>query len=416
MAADYPTTVAAFGQSKLHKTSNLGLTTLVGAISNSDVTINVSDATTKTTWPTANFVVRVEDELVFVTTRVANQLQTAVRGFGGTTAVSHASGTEVRVVEDSDSIQKAYDEIIAQQGWPGVAATFVSAAITATPYTALTTDYLLPVNAAGGAKVINLPTAVGIKGRMYAVLKTDTTTNTVTVDANASETIGGQLTLVLSSQGECAILISDGANWLVIMERGPLSKFNATVAPAVTDDAGDGYAPGSVWVDLTNDIVWICADATIGAAVWKDVSTSGSAGFSDYLRAYFNGAIDNTATVRATITATAGNRLTNIKGWAQLATGGSAGAGGGTASLRLTYNDDTTETVTNTTTGFSNAVTLNEFGSHRISNVGDGAPGLVLNPFPSLNTKSIKKAEILLHSPTTTPEGICNLIAQEMPA
>lgn len=43
----------------------------------------------------------------------------------------------------------------------------------------------------------------------------------------------------------------------------------ATAAPGVGDDAADGYSVGSRWIDTTNDDVYICADATIGAAVWQ---------------------------------------------------------------------------------------------------------------------------------------------------
>ncbi|QIG73090.1 putative phage tail fiber protein [Rhizobium phage RHph_N3_19] len=47
-----------------------------------------------------------------------------------------------------------------------------------------------------------------------------------------------------------------------------IHKTNATTVPAVTDDANDGYAVGSVWVNTTADVVYICVDATVGAAVW----------------------------------------------------------------------------------------------------------------------------------------------------
>jgi len=53
-----------------------------------------------------------------------------------------------------------------------------------------------------------------------------------------------------------------------------LNKTNATAAPAVTDDSGDGYTVGSVWIDVTNDEAYICVDATEGAAVWINLSAS----------------------------------------------------------------------------------------------------------------------------------------------
>lgn len=48
-----------------------------------------------------------------------------------------------------------------------------------------------------------------------------------------------------------------------------IHKLNATTAPAVGDDSGDGYGVGSIWIDTTNDKFYICVDASLGAAVWK---------------------------------------------------------------------------------------------------------------------------------------------------
>jgi len=45
-------------------------------------------------------------------------------------------------------------------------------------------------------------------------------------------------------------------------------KLDATAAPTVDNDVDEGYAPGSLWIDLTNDEAYVCLDATDGAAVW----------------------------------------------------------------------------------------------------------------------------------------------------
>lgn len=50
----------------------------------------------------------------------------------------------------------------------------------------------------------------------------------------------------------------------------------ASTAPAVTDDAGDGYSVGSRWLDTTNQKEYVCLDATASAAVW--VETTGGGG------------------------------------------------------------------------------------------------------------------------------------------
>jgi len=49
-----------------------------------------------------------------------------------------------------------------------------------------------------------------------------------------------------------------------------------------TDDVTLGYVVGSVWVDLTNDKVYVCTDNTNGAAVWKDITAAVSASVEEY--------------------------------------------------------------------------------------------------------------------------------------
>ena len=63
---------------------------------------------------------------------------------------------------------------------------------------------------------------------------------------------------------------TDGSSWTTwaTIPASVLNKYDATVAPAVTDDTGDGYSVGSVWVDVTGDAAYICVDASSGAAVW----------------------------------------------------------------------------------------------------------------------------------------------------
>lgn len=55
-----------------------------------------------------------------------------------------------------------------------------------------------------------------------------------------------------------------------------LAKLDATAPPTANDDAGDGYAVGSIWVDVTNDKAYILVDSTTGSAVWKEITAGGS--------------------------------------------------------------------------------------------------------------------------------------------
>lgn len=87
---------------------------------------------------------------------------------------------------------------------------------TATSYSpSITIDAIL-CNAASGAQTINLPTAVGYTGKIIDIKKTDSTTNSITIDANASETIDGALTKTIISQYQSIRIISDGSNWFII--------------------------------------------------------------------------------------------------------------------------------------------------------------------------------------------------------
>lgn len=43
-------------------------------------------------------------------------------------------------------------------------------------------------------------------------------------------------------------------------------------APTVNDDSSKGYATGSIWVSTPTKIAYICVDATIGAALWKQIT------------------------------------------------------------------------------------------------------------------------------------------------
>lgn len=55
-----------------------------------------------------------------------------------------------------------------------------------------------------------------------------------------------------------------------------MNKLDATTAPTVNDDAGDGYSVGTRWVDTTNAKTYVLVDSTVGAAVWQQVTGSGS--------------------------------------------------------------------------------------------------------------------------------------------
>ncbi len=49
-----------------------------------------------------------------------------------------------------------------------------------------------------------------------------------------------------------------------------LQRVVRATSPGVTDDEGEGYEVGSVWVNSVLALIFVCMDATDGAAVWRE--------------------------------------------------------------------------------------------------------------------------------------------------
>lgn len=83
-------------------------------------------------------------------------------------------------------------------------------------YLATVTDFVILMDASGGARVVDLPAASTANEVMLVVKKIDSSGNTVTIDGNSGETIDGATTLVLSAQWSTAIIICNGTSWFVL--------------------------------------------------------------------------------------------------------------------------------------------------------------------------------------------------------
>ena len=71
------------------------------------------------------------------------------------------------------------------------------------------------VDANAGSILLNLPAPPVSAGRLLYIKKTDSSSNTVTIDQNSSETIDGGTQYLLYNQYEAVTLICDGTNWHV---------------------------------------------------------------------------------------------------------------------------------------------------------------------------------------------------------
>lgn len=87
-------------------------------------------------------------------------------------------------------------------------------------YTVVAADIgsILSVSASGAARTITLPAAASSTGLVIGVKKSDSSTNTVTIDGNASETIDGATTVVLRHQHDAVTLFCDGTGWQVLAQ------------------------------------------------------------------------------------------------------------------------------------------------------------------------------------------------------
>lgn len=72
------------------------------------------------------------------------------------------------------------------------------------------------INASGGAYTETLPPASTVSGLIYAIIKTDSSANAVTVKGSGSENINGSNTFNLTAQYKVVIIWSDGTQWWIL--------------------------------------------------------------------------------------------------------------------------------------------------------------------------------------------------------
>ena len=97
-----------------------------------------------------------------------------------------------------------------------------------------------------------------------------TTNPAATDDASEGYAVGSQwVNVTLDRSYRCVDATTDAAVWKRTDNDGVLNNFAATTDPGTGDDSGDGYAVGSQWVNVSADRAWICTDATTTAAVWE---------------------------------------------------------------------------------------------------------------------------------------------------
>lgn len=83
-------------------------------------------------------------------------------------------------------------------------------------YTATLDDYVILVDATGGAVTVGLPTAASATQRGFHIKKIDSSVNAVTIDPNGAETVDDSASYSITAQYEAILVASDGTEWWIL--------------------------------------------------------------------------------------------------------------------------------------------------------------------------------------------------------
>lgn len=145
------------------------------------------------------------------------------------------------------------------------------------PYTQVAGDKGLAIewDASGGACTHNLlAVATAGDGFLQYIVKTDSSTNAVTIDGSAAETINGAATITLTQQWESVLLLCDGTEWWVI--GGSSRAVSGAVIASSTLDAA--VAKGT-W---TASGTWTVPAMTLAGAITGADQTVSAINLKDY--------------------------------------------------------------------------------------------------------------------------------------
>tara|TARA_R110000868_G_scaffold62962_3_gene189957 strand:- start:10856 stop:12025 length:1170 start_codon:yes stop_codon:yes gene_type:complete len=129
------------------------------------------------------------------------------------------------------------------------------------PYTALQTDQTIFCDATSGAITVNLPAAASSTGKVLTIKKTDSSTNAITLDGNASETIDGATTTTLNTQYESVKIVCDGSNWYI--EKRHIPSLWTAYTPTGTWSSNSTYT--GFWKRVGDSVLLVMKVALGGA-------------------------------------------------------------------------------------------------------------------------------------------------------
>lgn len=139
-----------------------------------------------------------------------------VRNYGATTSDPSSPTPQDGDIyyNTNNKVWKYYDS--GRSSWV-VISSFASETITSSSHTAgSSNENVILADATSNAITINLPAAANYQDDFFIVKKVDSSSNEITIDANGSETIDGDLTKTIAIQYVSIKMLSNGSNWFII--------------------------------------------------------------------------------------------------------------------------------------------------------------------------------------------------------
>jgi hypothetical protein len=127
------------------------------------------------------------------------------------------------------------NEFVARRGFISLGGVILPEVSVSSTYTILSTDFL--IDCTSNSFTVNLPTAVGISGKVYQIKNSGS--GTITLDANGSQTIDGSLTKSLGPNDVIQVT-SDGSNWLITGGIGTTVISNSAKSGSVSSGSFTG--------------------------------------------------------------------------------------------------------------------------------------------------------------------------------
>ena len=216
----YPSSVAAASDLLVHanKVPSQSDPTLLNSILAGDTSLTLNSGG-GAMLPTDNFVMSVENEIIFVSSVTGDVCNGLTRGFEGTTPAGHNAGVAVEPRVTALAHNRLASEVNSVESTLGVRLNNVFATNVASISSNTTLDNtysIVLVTTSSSIIPVTLPTAVGIMNKVYVIKKVDSGTGYVSLGTTSSQTIDGNTSYYLSNRWQYIVVVSDNSNWLII--------------------------------------------------------------------------------------------------------------------------------------------------------------------------------------------------------